>query len=1119
MAPTLRALEGATGLRRLFDGAYKRALYDSASLFASPTGTDAAIAALRDILASREAEAQLAATEPALRPLFGARWRGVETDSETFAAGEWVADLHLAVGEGRMPAPALAFLSRRPDAASLAQKSLSQRAEEASTLASQAREALGGLANRLVALGVPAPPPSALYRAALAVARESHETVAPSVGVGRPVPAALALLSEIAEIRARRDAVVAGDGLARAWFGVRWSGLDSEPGELAGLVAWTRGLHASITRGELPSGIVDFFAENRPRVGLDAAVIQAQEDRRAAAEAVARVLADARIEGDPHAFADSPIAEQRARLALWRENLPRLRGLIGFNALADEARGLGMDSVAALAAEWPDAPFRLAEAFERSWLDGVLRRGYEAHPALNVFDRTRHEETIAEFRRLDKLLLTYNRTKVALAHWRRVPRESATGTLGWLQTQMGLRRRHAPIRRAMASAWEPIQAIKPVFLMSPLSVATYLPPAGPRFDLVIFDEASQIRPEDAFGALLRGDQTIVVGDAKQMPPTSFFDKLASGEDADEEADDDAGTVTYMRELESILALMSAKLPQHSPRRRGLRWHYRSRHDSLIAVSNRMFYEDRLVVFPSPQRFGPGAGLVLRHDASTVYDRGGKRHNLGEAQAIARAALAHVREAPRDSLGIAAFSMAQRTAIEDALAALGAEAEIAEFNSLHPNERLFVKNLENVQGDERDVVLISIGYGRDANGFVTQSFGPLNRDGGERRMNVLITRARKRCEVFTNLRGGDVRIEETTPSGVRALRRFLEYAETRRLDAGEESGRPPGSPFEEDVIARLRGAGHSVEPQVGSCGFFLDIGVRHPREPGRFVLGVECDGAMYHSARSARDRDRLRQSVLEGIGWRIHRIWSTDWFTRPDAEFVRLEEAIREATAAYDAGETERRDEALETVARPVGDPFEREAPTEEEVRVQIPTATNLYRLSGFIPEGGGQLHELPAGLMAAHVLAVVRDETPVHRDEVLRRIREAYFVGRTGGRILAAFKAGLGRAVATGSVELEGGFLRLPGASPAAPRSRAGLPAASRRLDLVAPEEIDLALVGSVVGAFGATRAEASASAIRVLGFERATAGMVSLLDARLNALLTEGGLVEEAGVLRAAAS
>jgi very-short-patch-repair endonuclease len=312
--------------------------------------------------------------------------------------------------------------------------------------------------------------------------------------------------------------------------------------------------------------------------------------------------------------------------------------------------------------------------------------------------------------------------------------------------------------------------------------------------------------------------------------------------------------------------------------------------------------------PSPFADDPDLGLAFHHLPEAAYDRGGSRTNREEAKRVAEAVLAHARARPDLSLGVGCFSIAQRDAVLAELERLWRAApELRRFFREDGAEPFFVKNLETIQGDERDVILISIGYGRDASGHLALAFGPLSAEGGERRLNVLITRARRRLEVFSAITAAD--IDLAGKPGVAALKAFLQYAESGVLGVSETSGRGPDSLFEAEVARALEGQGHRVDLQVGVAGFFVDLAVCDPERPGRWLLGIECDGAAWHSALSARDRDRLRQQVLEDQGWIIHRIWSTEWYRRPEAEQRRLGQAIAAARGTWERRDRELRDRA------------------------------------------------------------------------------------------------------------------------------------------------------------------------------------------------------------------
>ena len=340
----------------------------------------------------------------------------------------------------------------------------------------------------------------------------------------------------------------------------------------------------------------------------------------------------------------------------------------------------------------------------------------------------------------------------------------------------------------------------------------------------------------------------MVGDERQLPPTKFFSKMTSAE-PDEDGDDD----TQVSDIESILGLFTARgLPQ-----RMLRWHYRSRHQSLIAVSNSQFYENKLFIVPSPYTQEAGMGLQFHHIANGVFDSGNTGTNAEEAKVIAAAIIDHARNAPQHSLGVATFSVKQRRAIQDELELLRRQhPDVEPFFQQHASEPFFIKNLENVQGDERDVIFISVGYGRNKLGTMAMRFGPLSAEGGERRLNVLISRAKRRCEVFASITDEDIDLERAKGRGVAAFKLFLHFARTGKLGLSRVSGREDDSPFEVQVADAVKACGYEVHPQVGIAGFFIDLGIADAEHPGRYLLGIECDGESYHRSRSARDRDRL-----------------------------------------------------------------------------------------------------------------------------------------------------------------------------------------------------------------------------------------------------------------------
>lgn len=447
-----------------------------------------------------------------------------------------------------------------------------------------------------------------------------------------------------------------------------------------------------------------------------------------------------------------------------------------------------------------------------------------------------------------------------------------------IRHQINLTKPSMAPRRLIAQSRESLSKLFPCFMMSPLSVSEYINRSDFKFDLVVYDEASQIKPEDALGAMLRANQFVVVGDEMQLPPTSFFNtsEVSLDDDLDDEDMEDINAA------ESILE--KANTSFGPPRMLG--WHYRSRHPSLIAYSNREFYDDRLNVFPAPFSENPKFG-IKSHYVEGVYLG---QSNLLEAEKIVAGVVSYILEEPDNSIGIVAMNEKQRELISGLLDQEFAESEAVNAYRLKWKatlEPIFVKNLENVQGDERDAIFISTVYGKNPQGAMYQRFGPINQKKGHRRLNVLFTRAKKSIQLYTSLTPEDVLLDEQSARGKRVFKEFLEYARSGRLESGKSTMKDPDSEFEIQVGEALRSAGYECDYQVGVTGFFIDLAVKHPAMNNHYILGIECDGAKYHSFKSARDRDRLRQDVLEGLGWEIYRIWSTDWFKDKDDEVKKL----------------------------------------------------------------------------------------------------------------------------------------------------------------------------------------------------------------------------------------
>ncbi|HKR62668.1 MAG TPA: DUF3320 domain-containing protein, partial [Thermoanaerobaculia bacterium] len=735
---------------------------------------------------------------------------------------------------------------------------------------------------------------------------------------------------------------------------------------------------------------------------------------------------------------------------------------------------------------------RLIPFFRLALAEALLRVAFAERSALGHFIGELHEKKIARFRELDGAFVAIHRTRLSRRLHASRPQihggASPNSEAGILLGEIHRKRGHMPIRKLLSKAGGLIQRIKPCFLMSPLSIAQFLDPRNTPFDLIVFDEASQVRPEDALGAFLRGSQVVVMGDTQQLPPTSFFDHLAAGDDAQEDAD-----AAAMTDVESILHQCARSFPTKT-----LRWHYRSRHESLIAISNLYFYENKLRIYPSAIDRAEELGLHFVHVPRSSYDVGKSRVNRVEAQVVAAAALDHFRRAPQKSLGIGTFNMQQQQAIQEEL-----ELQLRAHPEMEPvlaaaREPLFVKNLETIQGDERDTILISLGYGRDASGKLSLNFGPINKEGGERRLNVLISRARERCVVFANFTAQDLVLDTTNAKGLFALRAFLEFAQSRRLDVRDATDDDETSAFEDAVARVLEERGCIVRRRVGCAGFRVDLAIVDPSSEGRYLLGIECDGPKYSDARVARDRDRLRQQMLEQLGWSIRRVWSTDWYRNRAETIERLMQAVERAR----------------TAPPPVFAPTESIVLVEEtSARVERNDDVAHYEICRElrIPTNE-ELHLVAPELLAAAVEDVVRVEGPVHVDEVVRRIRTIWGLQRAGNRIREAIERGVQIAVRRQSVAREGEFLRLRDA-PVSVRRRNGDPPA--RVELISDAELAEAVQLVLRTEFATPREELIDAAARRVGIQATTNGVASRLNTVIEHEVQHGRLTLDGEVVR----
>lgn len=652
------------------------------------------------------------------------------------------------------------------------------------------------------------------------------------------------------------------------------SGLDLPPAQSAQL---RQALHQALS-GDASGGDAAGMAQTCQQL------LQALMALHSAAEHFS--AAAAHPESLRRSFAERPasqLAEAAAGLLAHRDSL---HAWCAWRSAQAGARAEGLGALADAIEAGSIAAQQVPQAFEVNYARWWLALAVDEDEVLKRFVPAEHEQRIAEFRALDDEFTSVTRQWIRARLCAALPAADSIqrhSEWGILRREITKKRQHLPLRQLLEQIPSAVLRLTPCLLMSPLSIAQYLSAETSNFDIVIFDEASQIPVWDAIGAMARARQVVMVGDPRQLPPSSFFDRADSGDDDEAPIEGD---------MESILdECLGASLPT-----RHLSWHYRSRHESLIAFSNHRYYGGGLVTFPSPVT---DDRAVSFHFVQGRYEKGGARINQPEAMALVADLVGRLRSPgfreAGTTIGVVTFNAQQQSLIEDLLdEERRKDPELESFFSEAQLEPVFVKNLESVQGDERDIMYFSITYGPDLSGAVSMNFGPLNRDGGERRLNVAVTRARQELRVFSSLRGEQMDLSRTQAAGVRDLKHFLEFAERGSRALAEAHRGSQGdfdSPFEASVAQALQARGWQVHTQVGASSFRVDLGVVHPDFAGRYLAGVECDGATYHRSATARDRDKLREQVLRGLGWQILRIWSTDWWVNPGGTLERIHAAL------------------------------------------------------------------------------------------------------------------------------------------------------------------------------------------------------------------------------------
>ncbi len=647
----------------------------------------------------------------------------------------------------------------------------------------------------------------------------------------------------------------------------------------------------------------------------------------------------------------------------------------GLNAFIDDLRKHGV-----AAEHW------LAR-FEHVWLYSAMEQAFASDPALASFNGRTHEQVIEEFKRLDR-----ERIRLAAQRVRRLHAGRAIEAMNRHSDQADLVRReaakksrHIPLRDLLARAPDVLTRIAPCWVASPLSVSQLLDGSRRHFDLVVFDEASQILQEEAIPALYRAEQVVVAGDRHQLPPTTFFATAVEGEDEILDGNETDKPEAAIGGFESLLDTLQAFLPNWL-----LEWHYRSEDERLIAFSNAHVYTGRLVTFPSARGQEAIRHILVPHDPAL----GGQEESASrEVEEVVRQVIQHAETRPDESLGVITMGIKHANRIQAALdRALESRPDLSDFFSLDREERFFVKNLETVQGDERDAIILSIGYGKTANGDLPHRFGPLTQDVGYRRLNVAITRAKRRMCVISSFSHDEIDLNRSGSRGVQLLKAYLQYAASggTRLPEDERAGEVGLNAFEADVRDALEARGIKTRPQFGASRYRIDLVAMHPKRPGRPVLAIECDGASYHSSATARDRDRLRQEHLQRLGWRFHRIWSTDWFYHREQEIERAIAAYKEAVRQADLSDADPGTAQATGGAQPMRRDHQQPVARQRGPRPLVPVRETIDQYSD------GELRQIAEWVISDGLLRT--DE------ELIREIFETLPFKRLGNRIKERLK-------------------------------------------------------------------------------------------------------------------
>lgn len=751
-----------------------------------------------------------------------------------------------------------------------------------------------------------------------------------------------------------------------------------------------------VLRANLECGLQSFKSLHAAELELFLSLEKAIDEQ---ADAVGRLLqASTLAEVD-----DSRTDTLKTVVSNWSVHLNQLHDWTVYNQQRQEMLSVGLESVVRAVEEGQVAADKVVDCYRKSLFQAYAERILSQEPQMSTFHGVLFEEKIRRFRSLslhfERLTREELYAKLASALPALQKEAAQSSEVGILQRNIRNGGRGTSIRRLFDQIPDLLTRMCPCLLMSPISVAQYIDAGRSPFDLVIFDEASQMPTSEAVGAIARGRNVIVVGDPKQLPPTDFFStNTYDEENADKE------------DLESILDdCLALSIPS-----KHLLWHYRSKHESLIAFSNIKYYDNRLLTFPSPDDL---TTKVHFQHVNGTYDRGSTRQNRAEAEAIVREIKARLMDsaAAQRSIGVVTFNSNQQSLIEDLLNDLFGENPSLETLALEGEEPIFIKNLENVQGDERDVILFSVGYGPDKTGRIALNFGPLNRDGGWRRLNVAVSRARYEMKVFSTLRADQIDLNRTSAEGVAGLKAFLEYAEKGRWALSCQTSAEFRS---EDALlcsiaTELGKRGYHTRMNVGCSGYRIDIGVVDPECPEKYLLGILCDGNNHNAARTAHDRVVTQSGVLQMLGWRLYHVWAMDWWENSSRTIEMLVAAIEEEIRHKSETKGTESNEPQTQEPLVIGSDTSTESGTWKEVSVSdAPEFAEQEPDVQIRPYKIEELEYTPVtsddfaqGYYDSQVMdkiqSVIKTEAPISRALLCKRVLSSFAIARMGARLAA----------------------------------------------------------------------------------------------------------------------